>query len=84
MIDPELKTHLEKIEAELVGFRKGMLSVKATLLRGTVYGAGYIIGAVLVIVLVGWFLNIIGVIPAFSDQVKAFQAALERIGGTRK
>ena len=84
MIDPELKTHLERIEKELVEFRRASLGVRATLIRGVVYGVGYILGAVLVIVLVGWFLNIIGVIPAFSDQVREFQTALERIGGKMK
>lgn len=55
-----------------------------TLWRGCIYGAGYVVGAVLIIVIVGWILNIIGVIPAFSREVTEFRTALENIGGTVK
>lgn len=84
MLDPELKTHLKNIERELIEMRKTTTSLRATLLRGAIYGAGYVIGAVLIIVLVGWILNIIGIIPAFTNQVTEFRTALERIGGTIK
>ena len=84
MIDPELKSHLEKLEGELAHMRKASTGISRTLLRGVIYGAGYVIGAVLIIVIVGWILNIIGVIPAFSHQVANFQAALESIGKTIK
>jgi hypothetical protein len=78
MIDSELKTHLETIEKELTLLRKGSNSIFYTLLRGIMYGAGYIIGAVLVIALVGWVLNIVGIIPALSAQVLEFRTLLER------
>jgi hypothetical protein len=80
MIDPELKAHLETIEKEIIELRKGSNGLIATLVRGLIYGAGYIIGAVLIILLIGWILNIIGVIPAFNSQVIEFRSALERIG----
>lgn len=81
MIDSELKKHLENIEKEIIILRKVTTGVKFTFFRGVVYGAGYIIGAVLIIIIIGWILNIIGVIPAFSTQVKEFRSALERIAG---
>ena len=84
MIDPELKKHLESIEKELIYFRKEMTGVRVTLVRGIVYGAGYVIGAVLLILLIGWILNIIGVIPAFNDRVKEFRSALDRVSGPVK
>jgi uncharacterized membrane protein len=84
MIDPELKQHLETIEKELRDLRKDSTGLGATLLRGLIYGAGYIIGAVLIIVLIGWILNIIGIIPAFTTQVTEFRDALNRIGGPVK
>jgi Na+-transporting NADH:ubiquinone oxidoreductase subunit NqrD len=80
MIDPELKSHLERIEAELVHMRKETVSLKSSLIRGLIYGAGYILGAALVLLLVGWILNIVGVIPAFNGQVKEFRDALQHIG----
>ena len=84
MIDSELKEHLEKIEDELVKMRRRTTGVHHALLRGIVYGAGYVIGAVLIIIIVGWILNVIGVIPAFSHQVQIFQTALENVGRTVK
>lgn len=82
MIDPELKSHLEKIEGELAHMRRTTGGIWHTLWRGTVYGAGYVVGAVLIIVIAGWVLNIIGVIPAFSRQTVEFQTALGNIGNT--
>lgn len=84
MIDPELKTHLETIEKELVTLHKDLNSLSASFRKGIFYGAGYVIGIIFIIVVVGWVLNIIGVIPAFNDQVNAFRVALERIGGPIK
>ena len=82
MIDPELKTHLEKIESELSRMRTTSNGIWRTLLRGVVYGVGYVIGAVIIIVIAGWILNIIGIIPAFSHEVMNFQTALDNIGNT--
>lgn len=79
MIDPELKHHLEKIEAELKDFHKTSTSFSSTLKRGLVYGAGSVLGAVFVVIIVGWLLNIVGIIPAFNDQVTEFRAALDRV-----
>lgn len=79
MIDPELKHHLETIEKELKAIRVATTSIKLSLVRGLVYGAGYVVGAVTIVVLVGWILNIIGIIPAFNDQVDEFRSALNRI-----
>lgn len=84
MIDPELKTHLENIERELIDLRKGSNGLRSNLTKGIVYGAGYIVGAVLIIIIIGWILNIVGVIPYFSSQVNEFRSALQRIGGPVK
>jgi hypothetical protein len=84
MIDPELKSHLETIERELVDLKEKSTDLKHTFLRGMVYGGGYVIGAVLVITFVGWILNIVGVIPALATQVNEFRAALEHINSPIK
>lgn len=84
MIDPELKKHLEIIEGELAHMRKETVSLKASLVRGLIYGAGYILGAALILVLIGWMLNVVGIIPAFKSQVNEFRDALQHIGGPIK
>jgi hypothetical protein len=84
MTDPKLEKDLRKIESEISHLDKASNGMWRTLWRGCLYGAGYVVGAVLVIVIVGWILNIIGVIPALSREVTEFRTALQNIGGTVK
>jgi hypothetical protein len=84
MIDAELKSHLEKIETELSHMRIASTGIWRTLWRGCIYGAGYVIGAVIIIVIAGWILNLVGIIPSFSHEVTEFRTALENIGGSVK
>jgi uncharacterized membrane protein len=48
------------------------------------YGTGYILGTVLVIVIIGWILNVVGVIPLFSNGASEFRTALGNMSGTVK
>lgn len=80
MIDPELKEHLEKIEHELSQMHEKANGMSHSFRRGVMYGAGYVIGTILIIVIVGWVLNIVGVIPTFSREALEFRAALESVG----
>lgn len=82
MIDPELATHLEKIEKEVTTLRKELTALWLVFMRGLINGAGYVVGAALVLTLIGWVLNVIGVIPAFTQGVNEFRASVDRIGGT--
>lgn len=75
MIDPELKEYLSKIEKQLEGLGKKDRHW-TQFVGGVFYGLGYITGAVVLVVIIGWILNIIGVIPAFTSSVAAFQHAL--------
>ncbi len=82
MIDPELKTHLKNIEKEVTILRKEMTSLRDVFMRGIINGAGYVVGAAIVLTLIGWILNAVGVIPAFAQSVSEFRASIDRIGGT--
>jgi hypothetical protein len=84
MIDPELEQDLEKIDAKLSHMDKVATGAWRTLWRGVIYGAGYVLGAIAIIVVVGWILDIIGIIPAFNNQVTEFRMALEHFGGAVK
>lgn len=84
MIDSELEDNLKKIENELSHMDKASTGTWRTFLRGCVYGAGYVIGVIVIIVVAGWVLNVIGVIPAISHQVAEFRTALQNIGGAVK
>jgi hypothetical protein len=84
MIDPELEQDLEKIDAKLSHMDKVATGAWRTLWRGVIYGAGYVIGAIVIIVVVGWVLDVAGIIPALGHQVSEFRTALQNIGGTVK
>lgn len=84
MTDSDLKRHLETIEKELVSINESFNSLGSAFLRGIVYGAGYILGAAFIIVIIGWLLNIIGVIPELNNEVNDFKNALDKVGGPMK
>jgi hypothetical protein len=84
MIDPELEKDLEKIDAKLSHMDQVASGTWRNLWRGIVYGAGYVIGAIVIIVVVGWILDVVGIIPIFNNQVAEFRMALEHIGATVK
>lgn len=81
-MNPELKNHLEKIEDELIQVRKSLTGFSSYFVRGILQGAGYIVGAAIILTIIGWILNIAGVIPAFSNAVNEFRTSVDRIGGT--
>ncbi len=78
----DLEKHLEKIESELVLIRRGITDFSSYFVRGMLQGAGYLIGAAIILTIVGWILNIAGVIPAFSDAVDEFRSSLNQVGAT--
>ena len=44
-----------------------------SLFKGLVTGFGSVLGAGIAIILIGWFLNVIGVIPAFQKQAEQWR-----------
>ncbi len=62
----QINQNLEKINSRLgnswLAFLKGLL-----------YGFGSVLGAGLAIILIGWFLNAIGIIPAFQKQAEQWR-----------
>ena len=81
MIEPELKEHLSILENKL-----DTLSRKdrhwTQFIGGVFYGLGYVTGAVVLIVIIGWIMNIIGVIPAFNHYVGDFKNALDTLSNS--
>lgn len=41
--------------------------------KGVLSGFGYVLGAGLALILIGWFLNVIGVIPAFQETANEWR-----------
>lgn len=77
MLDPELKTSLANVNESLNKIRKGVPWWKA-LLNGILSGLGSVMGVAIALVLLGWILNIIGIIPAFKREVGDWQKLLQQ------
>ena len=73
MIDPELKTELDKLNRTLIGIFHKTESLWRAFVRGVLHGLGSIIGIVLAVVIIGWILNATGFIPGFKQQAVKFQ-----------
>ena len=74
MIDPDLKNSLNEINSNLITLNnKKNPGIWRAFFQGMFSAFGYLLGLILVIVLIGWFLNQIGVLPQFQKQLKDFQ-----------
>jgi hypothetical protein len=67
----EINENVAKINRRIGG--NGM-----SLWRGILSGFGYIVGAFIAVLIIGWVLNAIGVIPAFKQQVESLKDALRQ------
>lgn len=74
MIDPELKEQLEKIDKRLLGIFYKTESLWRAFVRGMLHGIGGIFGVVLSVVIIGWVLNVMGVIPGLKQQAGEWKA----------
>ncbi len=83
MLDPELKNQLEKLDQHLLGIFHKTESWWRAFVRGMMQGLGSIVGVALGLILLGWVLNTIGVIPAFREQAKSWQQTLDEIKKAR-
>lgn len=65
---------LERIEKDLEELKS---NPKRTFLNGILYGAGAFVGGIVAIMLLGWLLNIAGLIPGVSDMVDFVQRSAQ-------
>jgi len=74
MIDQELNNKMVEMEASLKVIEKSLKpSVGRMILEGMVRGVGYLFGLIIAIAIIGWILNVMGVIPflnTFSQDMK--------------
>jgi hypothetical protein len=72
---------LEELNENLQGINRNLSNYWLALGKGVLYGLGTVLGAGIAIILIGWFLNVIGVIPALSNTAtqwrEAFQASTD-------
>lgn len=69
----EIKTDLQDLK-QLTG------SNKAWFFRGILQGAGAIIGSIAMLILLGWILSILGVIPGANELTDYIRAYMDKVG----
>jgi hypothetical protein len=73
----EIETNIEQINHKVGGSWKALF-------RGILTGFGSVVGAALAIILIGWVLNFIGIIPAFRTQVDELRDSLKQTQAARQ
>ncbi|HAG27587.1 TPA: hypothetical protein DCG61_02305 [Patescibacteria group bacterium] len=69
---------IRELNENLVKLNKRFGSPWIALGKGFIGGLGSVLGAGLAIILIGWFLNVIGVIPAFQRQADQWREVFDQ------
>lgn len=77
MSDPNNK-RIEEIKNNLTEINQKLGGTWKSLFRGLLTGFGSVLGAALAIILIGYLLNIVGVIPAFKQQADDWKEILQQ------
>jgi hypothetical protein len=83
MLDPELKDYLSGINLSLTEIKnKKTPGVWRAFFNGMFGALGYLVGIVIVVLAVGWFLNYTGLIKPFQEQWQKFQTFMYQAENT--
>lgn len=75
-MEQDLEKKLVEINENLVEIKnkKVGLGIWRSFFNGMFASFGYVAGLIVVVVILGWFLNKIGFLPAFKEQMNEFQS----------
>ncbi len=68
---------LDELNANLAGINNKLGNYWFAFGKGLLSGLGSVLGAGIAIILIGWFLNVIGVIPALSNTATQWREAFQ-------
>lgn len=78
-MDPQIKEEAKKVETLLDEIKINTEAKPArSFVNGVLYGAGIVIGTLTAVVLVGWLLSILGVIPGFDILAQKLGEVLQQ------
>ena len=72
---------LKKIEGQLDDLNDATWSWSGWFVRGLWQGAGIVVGTIVAVVLLGWLLSLLGIVPGFSEIADYIGRATERVRG---
>lgn len=78
MLDQLKDKRLEELNKNLEGINNRMGNLWFAFGRGVLTGFGSVIGAGVAIIIIGWFLNVIGVIPALKETSDQWRQVLQQ------
>lgn len=73
MIDPDLQKQLQAINTNLEQIKNKKSGIWRAFFNGIFSALGYVVGLAIVIVILAWVLNKMGLLPQFQKQVSDFQ-----------
>jgi hypothetical protein len=83
MIDPDLKIELDQLNKNLEAIRnKSSPGIWRAFFNGMFGALGYLVGIVVVVAVVGWFLAKTGLIAPFQQQSQRFQTFMDEAENT--
>jgi hypothetical protein len=68
---------LDELNQNLAGINSKLGNLWFAFGKGLLTGLGSVLGAGIAIILIGWFLNVIGVIPALSNTAEQWREAFQ-------
>jgi hypothetical protein len=83
MLDQLKDKKLDELNKNLEGINNKMGSYKSAFGRGILTGFGYVLGAGVAVIIIGWFLNVIGVIPALKDTAEDWRSVFQQAQDTK-
>lgn len=75
-MEPDLKHQLQNIQAEITEVSDKLGGNFWAFFRGLIGGFGSVIGAFLALLIIGWVLNVIGIIQPLKNKVDQWQETL--------
>lgn len=79
MVDEKELRQLKEIKKELSEIKDRTANPKRVFLNGILYGAGALVGGILAVALIGWVLNILGIIPGFNEVADYIHSLVEEL-----
>ena len=75
---------LKEIKEELTELKDLTGGYPRHFIYGILYGAGWVIGGIIAIATLGWFLSVIGLIPGLDKLVAVIHNAVDQFNAARR